>query len=184
MSGRTHRRDRRRDIDRRGDEKDGEDTPGDDVEQLPDSSLQDLTQPADPTTFDQTFEDGDAALNISGRFDPVAGSKQVIPRIAYVLNFNLVWNPDRQRWEPQVKGRRRDDGDDGDREPAIILRRPGFIVLFVLAADSSVNALPGSVGTITADSPQTVDSSVSGVTGDTPTITADSPQNADSTVTT
>jgi hypothetical protein len=67
------------------------------------TSLDDLTTEADPQQFDTTFIAGDARLNIEGAFDPVAGSRQVIPRIAYVINYNMVWNPDRQRWEPKKK---------------------------------------------------------------------------------
>jgi hypothetical protein len=69
-----------------------------------DTSVSDLTTEADPSTFDQTFTDADAALRIDGEFEPVAGPKQVIPRVAYVLNHNLVYNPERGRWEPQKKG--------------------------------------------------------------------------------
>jgi len=75
-------------------------------EPQPSTSLADLTTEADPQQFDQTFTAGDADLTIQGRYDPVAGSRQVIPRVAYVINYNLVYNPDRDRWEP-------DEGNDG-----------------------------------------------------------------------
>jgi hypothetical protein len=80
------------------DDSDESDTPA----QLPPSSIQDLVNPADAQDFDQTFTDADANLNIEGAFDPVAGDKQVIPRIAYVLNFNLVYNESEERWEPDT----------------------------------------------------------------------------------
>lgn len=75
----------------------------DDDEEAEDTSVSDLTTEADPATFDQTFTDDDAALRIQGEFEPVAGPKQVIPRVAYVLNYNLVYNEARERWEPQKK---------------------------------------------------------------------------------
>jgi hypothetical protein len=85
------------DTDEEPDEDDG---PGDGP---PPTSLDDLTTEADPQQFDQTFVAGDASLTIQGRFDPVAGARQVIPRVAYVLNYNLVYNGSRDRWEPQKK---------------------------------------------------------------------------------
>jgi hypothetical protein len=84
------------------------------------TSLDDLTTEADPHQFNTTFTAGDAQLNIEGAFDPVAGSRQVIPRVAYVINYNLVWNEDRQRWEPKKKeadvgtGRLIDGFEDGN----------------------------------------------------------------------
>jgi hypothetical protein len=69
------------------------------------TSLDDLTTEADPQQFDQTFIAGDAGLTIQGRFDPVAGNRQVIPRVAYVISYNLVYNAARDRWEP-------DEGND------------------------------------------------------------------------
>jgi hypothetical protein len=67
------------------------------------TSLDDLTTEADPQQFDRTFTAGGAPLRIQGAFDPVAGNKQVIPRVAYVLNYNLIYNESRDRWEPQKK---------------------------------------------------------------------------------
>lgn len=67
------------------------------------TSVDDLTQPADPQQFDQTFTDDDTPLSIAGNFDPTAGPKQAIPRLAFVLNYNLVYNEARERWEPQKK---------------------------------------------------------------------------------
>jgi hypothetical protein len=78
-----------------------EEAPDDDDETG--TSVEDLTTTADPGTFDQTFTDDDAELRIQGEYEPVAGRKQVIPRIAYVLNYNLVYNETRERWEPQKK---------------------------------------------------------------------------------
>jgi len=70
--------------------------------QIPSTWIQDLINPADAQQFDQTFSDADANLNIEGAFDPTAGDKQVIPRIAFVLNFNLVYNEAQERWEPDT----------------------------------------------------------------------------------
>jgi len=78
--------------------------------QIPSTSIQDLINPADAQQFDQTFSDADANLDIEGAFDPVAGPKQVIPRVAYVLNFNLLYNEQQERWEPQRSG---DTGNSG-----------------------------------------------------------------------
>jgi len=71
----------------------------------PPTSLDDLTSEADPQQFDRTFLAGDADLTIQGRFDPVAGNRQVIPRVAYVINYNMVYNESRDRWEPKKKDR-------------------------------------------------------------------------------
>lgn len=71
----------------------------------PGTSIDDLANEADAETFDQTFTDQDVKLSLQGDFDAVAGSKQVIPRIAYTVNFQMVWNPDRQRWEPDEGNR-------------------------------------------------------------------------------
>lgn len=68
----------------------------------PDTSIEDLTSEAQPEQFDRTFAAADADLTLQGRFDPVAGEKQVLPRVAYTINYNFIWNPDRQRWEPDT----------------------------------------------------------------------------------
>jgi len=83
------------------DESDESEADDDVPAQIPSTSIQDLINPADAQQFDQTFSDADANLNIEGAFDPVAGPKQVIPRVAYVLNFNLLYNEQQGRWEPQ-----------------------------------------------------------------------------------
>jgi len=92
------------------DESDGSEADEDVPAQIPSTSIQDLINPADAQQFDQTFSDADANLNIEGAFDPVAGPKQVIPRVAYVLNFNLLYNEQQERWEPQRSG---DTGNSG-----------------------------------------------------------------------
>jgi hypothetical protein len=89
------------------DEGDNEDDDQDDQPQQ--TSLADLTTEADPQQFDRTFTTADADYNILGRFDPVPSRKQVIPRVAYTVNFQMVWNEDRQRWEPQKKSRLADN---------------------------------------------------------------------------
>jgi len=92
------------------DESDDSEADEDVPAQIPSTSIQDLINPADAQQFDQTFSDADANLSIEGAFDPVAGPKQVIPRIAYVLNFNLLYNEQQERWEPQ---RSSDTGNSG-----------------------------------------------------------------------
>lgn len=94
---------------------DGDDGPADGT---PPTSLADLTTEADPQQFDRTFTAGGAPLRIQGAFDPVAGNKQVIPRVAYVLNYNLVYNESRDRWEPQKKG------SGGAGQPAVAKSSP------------------------------------------------------------
>jgi hypothetical protein len=86
---------------RENDEQEAEEESEEQPAQLPESSIQDLVQPADVQAFDQTFTDAGAELDVEGEFEPVAGDKQVIPRIAYVLNYNLIYNEAQERWEPQ-----------------------------------------------------------------------------------
>lgn len=102
---------------RRGGTGRGGGTPDEPEEEEEDTgtSVDDLTAEADPETFDQTFQDGDANLRIEGEFEPTAGSKQVIPRIAYVLNYNLVYNEERDRWEGQKKA-----GTEADQARAVL----------------------------------------------------------------
>jgi hypothetical protein len=95
-----------------GEDGEDDDDQDDSPEQLPDSSLPDLTTQADPQAFDQVFSDADADLRLQGRFDPVAGPKQVIPRVAYTINFQMVYNESRGRWEPQKKSDL--EAEDGD----------------------------------------------------------------------
>lgn len=66
------------------------------------TSIEDLTSEADVEAFDRTFTAGDANLTLQGAFDPVAGQKQVLPRVAYTINYNFIWNPDKGRWEPDT----------------------------------------------------------------------------------
>jgi len=54
----------------------------------------------EPSRFDRTFLSSAADLTIQGDFDPAPGAKQVLPRLAYTINYNYVYNPDRGRWEP------------------------------------------------------------------------------------
>jgi hypothetical protein len=82
-----------------------------DQDNQPDSSIEDLVQPADPSQFDRTFLAGDADLNIEGPYDPVAGQRQVIPRVAYVLSYQLVYNEERERWEPETGNANRGTGN-------------------------------------------------------------------------
>jgi hypothetical protein len=67
------------------------------------TSLDEFAIQSDPERFDRTFRSTGADLDIEGRFDPAPGVKQVLPRLAYTINFQMVWNEDRERWEPQKK---------------------------------------------------------------------------------
>jgi hypothetical protein len=90
------------------------DEPTDESEEEPPTSIEDLTQETDPSRFDRTFLSSAADLDIEGQFDPVAGPKQVLPRMAYVINLNYVYNENRERWEPKKKGDIIDSFEDGD----------------------------------------------------------------------
>jgi len=116
------------------DESDESEADDDVPAQIPSTSIQDLINPADAGQFDQTFSDADANLNIEGAFDPVAGPKQVIPRIAYVLNFNLLYNEAQGRWEPQRSG---DTGNSIGGFGASTALSPGFGSFFTPLPDSS-----------------------------------------------
>jgi len=120
------------------DDSDESDDDGDVPAQIPPSSIQDLVNPADAQQFDQTFSDADANLNIEGAFDPVAGDKQVIPRVAYVLNFNLLYNEQQERWEPQRSG---DTGNSIGGFGASTALSPGFGSFFTPLPDSSGTVL-------------------------------------------
>jgi hypothetical protein len=101
----------------------------------PSTSLEDLTSEADPNQFDQTFRDDDALLDIQGAFDPVAGSKQVIPRVAYTINYNFVWNPDRGRWEP-------DEGNDNAGANPASLIHVSFGTFPSIPGDGTATTVP------------------------------------------
>jgi len=120
------------------DESDESDDDDDTPAQLPPSSIQDLVNPADAEQFDQTFSDADANLNIEGAFDPVAGDKQVLPRVAYVLNFNLLYNEQQERWEPQRSG---DTGNSIGGFGASTALSPSFGSFFTPLPDSSGTVL-------------------------------------------
>jgi len=119
------------------DESDDSEADEDVPAQIPSTSIQDLINPADAQQFDQTFSDADANLNIEGAFDPVAGDKQVIPRVAYVLNFNLLYNEQEERWEPQRSG---DTGNSIGGFGASTALSPGF--------DSFFTPLPNNSGAV------------------------------------
>jgi hypothetical protein len=90
--------------------------------QIPQSSIEDLISPADVSTFDQTFTDESAELDIEGEYEPVAGTKQVIPRIAYVQAYQYVYNPDAERWEPQEGNESGGSGAGGVNSASIIVK--------------------------------------------------------------
>lgn len=130
-------RGRRRSTIRQGDADDPEETletvedDEEDAEEVeaPETSIEDLVNQADMNQFDQTFTDASSNLSLQGGFDPVAGDLQVIPRLAYVINFNMVWNPSKDRWEPKKKGRRIDDFEDGDLAEYNITAQDGTIAV-------------------------------------------------------
>jgi hypothetical protein len=80
------------------DDDDGEDDP--EAGEQPPTSLDELQTEADAETFDQTFLAQAENFRLEGGFSPAPLPLQVIPRVAYTINYNFVWNPDRERWEP------------------------------------------------------------------------------------
>jgi len=90
-------------------------------EGVPPTSIEDLTQETEPERFDRTFLSSGADLTIDGDFDPVAGPKQVLPRMAYVLSLQYNYNPERDRWEPAEgngKAEETDSEEPVERPPA------------------------------------------------------------------
>jgi predicted NAD/FAD-binding protein len=81
---------------------------------LPPTSVEDLALETEPSRFDRTFLSSAADLTIQGAFDPAPGAKQVLPRLAYTINYNYVYNPNRGRWEPD-EGKARAAGEEVPR---------------------------------------------------------------------
>lgn len=68
------------------------------------STQERLIQEADPERFDRTFRATDKNFRIGGAINsPSPFPLQTLPRLAYVINYNVVYNEDRERWEPQKK---------------------------------------------------------------------------------
>lgn len=68
------------------------------------TSLQDLSTPAEPTQFDQTFQvdSNDISVSPDGNI-PIAKPWQGIPRAAVVFNLNYIYDADRGEWIRQKK---------------------------------------------------------------------------------
>lgn len=68
------------------------------------STSEQITQEADPESFDRTFLAQAEDWKLGGPFSsPAPFPLQVVPRMAYVINYSYVLNEDRDRWEPQKK---------------------------------------------------------------------------------
>jgi len=118
---------------------------GESDEELPPTSIEDLTQETDPNRFDRTFLSSAADLTIEGQFDPAAGPKQVLPRLAYTINYNYVYNPKRGRWEP----------DEGNESGAVLVEDNGTVVLDPAESvnfGTDLDVTDDGDGTVTVDS--------------------------------
>jgi len=118
---------------------------GESDEELPPTSIEDLTQETDPNRFDRTFLSSAADLTIEGQFDPAAGPKQVLPRLAYTINYNYVYNPKRGRWEP----------DEGNESGAVLVEDNGTVILDPAEAvnfGTDLDVTDDGDGTVTVDS--------------------------------
>jgi len=68
------------------------------------STQERLTQEADPERFDRTFLANKQSFRIGGEISsPSPFPLQALPRLAYVINYNVVYNEAKDRWEPQKK---------------------------------------------------------------------------------
>lgn len=70
--------------------------------QEPTTSLDELQSEADAQQFDRTFLARSGDFRIEGQFSPAPFPLQVIPRVAYTINYNMVYNEERDRWEPDT----------------------------------------------------------------------------------
>lgn len=69
------------------------------------STSEAMTSTADPEQFDRTFLAKKENWRLAGPFaSPAPFPLQVIPRMAYVINYSYIFNEDQQQWEPQKKG--------------------------------------------------------------------------------
>jgi hypothetical protein len=71
-----------------------------------DTSLDDLVSGADPQSFDATFNvtRDDIPVATGSQF-PVPRPWQGIPRLAFVVNLNYVWNAEAEEWERDTGNR-------------------------------------------------------------------------------
>jgi hypothetical protein len=75
---------------------------GDAPDDTDDSTFERLTGEADPERFDRTFLAQSDSFQIGGAVtSPAPFPLQVLPRVAYVINYNVVYDPDRDKWVPQ-----------------------------------------------------------------------------------
>jgi hypothetical protein len=84
---------------------DGTTTAEDDpeAEDLPPTPEDVQINAADVDQFDQTYLAQSQNFKIEGEFSPAPFPLQVLPRVAYTINYNFVYNDSRGRWEPQKK---------------------------------------------------------------------------------
>lgn len=73
-------------------------------EDLPPSPEDIQVSAADVGTFDETYLAESQNFGIKGEFAPAPYPLQVLPRVAYTINYNFVWDDDRERWVPKKKG--------------------------------------------------------------------------------
>jgi hypothetical protein len=75
---------------------------GDAPDDTDDSTFERLTGEADPERFDRTFLAQSDSFQIGGAVtSPAPFPLQVLPRVAYVINYNVVYDEARDKWVPQ-----------------------------------------------------------------------------------
>jgi len=76
----------------------------DEADEADETSIEDIVRSTDPERFDRTFLAETDNFGIGGAVSPpTTYPLQALPRLAYVLNFNLAYNDTKDRWEPQKK---------------------------------------------------------------------------------
>lgn len=85
---------------------DDEEGTDEDQAETADTSLDDLVSGADPQSFDSTFNvtRDDIPVATGSQF-PVPRPWQGIPRLAFVVNLNYVWNETAEEWERDTGNR-------------------------------------------------------------------------------
>jgi len=79
---------------------------GDDVEEDRPPTPEDIqVNAADVESFDQTFLAQSQNFKLEGQFSPAPFPLQVLPRVAYTINYNFIYNEDRGRWEADTGNR-------------------------------------------------------------------------------
>jgi|AKVG01.1.fsa_nt_gi hypothetical protein len=74
----------------------------------PNRTLDQLRNTGDPNAVDRTPVLGTDDIPVKPGEWPLGFPVQGIPRVAAVLNLNYVYNEEREQWERQKKGERRD----------------------------------------------------------------------------